>query len=198
MKTTRLILLFTLFLTACAARPSAQKEPNKQAVGPDDEELHLIKASYEAVDTVIAQIERSHLKYDLQKTKPIMVASFVDIDYVQNSSTFGRMIGEEVASRFAQSGYPVIELKMRPETVVIYEELNSHATGEKILSRNLQNLTFEHDAQAVVVGTYAPAKNHVYVTMKVIRAKDGIIIYSHDYRLPMDADTKSLLRSKRR
>lgn len=192
------ISYLAVVLSGCAAGPSSSRQPSKQSVASDTTESHLIKSSYDAVDRVINQIEHSHLKHELQKNKPIMVASFVDIDYVQHSSTFGRMIAEEVASRFSQSGYPVIELKMRPDTLVIYEELNSHATGEKVLSRNLQHLTFEHDAQAVVVGTYAPAKNYVYVTMKVIRSRDGIIIYSYDYRLPMDADTKSLLRSKRK
>ena len=72
------------------------------------------------------------------------------------------------------------------------------SSGEFILSRKVKELSFEHDAQAVIIGTYAAAKNIVYVTLKVVDVRDNIIVYSTDYSLPIDEDTKKLLRDNRR
>jgi len=185
------IILISALGSGCSYVPSSGDEPERADVGK--EQNHLILASYNAVDSVLREVEHSRLRFDLDRSKPIIVTSFVDIDNVQESSTFGRIIGEQVGSRFAQSGYPVVEVKMRADSLVIRE-----GTGELILSRHLQDLSFEHDAQAVVVGTYAQAKDFVYVTMKVIRARDGIIVYSYDYRMPIDADTKRLLNPRQR
>ncbi len=179
-------------VSGCAPGPTQPGAPNRQQVNADDEK-HLIKASYDAVDRMLGEVETSRLRFDLIKSKPLIVASFVNIDNIQESSTFGRIIGEQVGSRFSQNGYPVVEVKMRADSVMVRE-----GTGELVLSRHLQDLSFEHSAQAVVAGTYAQAKDFVYVTMKLIRAEDGIIVYSYDYRMPMDADTKRLLNPPRK
>jgi len=47
--------------------------------------------------------------------------------------------------------------------------------------------------QAVVVGTYAPAENYVYVTLKVVRSVDNVVLAAHNYVLPLDDNVASLL-----
>lgn len=165
--------------------------------GEENNTSHLIRASYSAVDAVLSAIENSRLSFRLNPTRPLIVTSFVDVDDVRYSSTFGRMIGEQVGSRFAQSGYNVIELKMRNDIYVPHPD-RGRSAGEFMLSREIQELSFEHDAQAVIVGTYAAAKNIVYVTLKVVDVRDNMIVYSTDYSLPIDDDTKKLLRDNRR
>ncbi len=203
MKTRLIPLLLTLglvVLLAGCARPhyNSHDEPNKvNARKTEKSESHLIRASYDAVDRVLSAIEHSHLNFKMNKQRPLIVTSFVDIDDVRHSSTFGRMIGEQVGSRFAQSGYQVIELKMRHDIFVPSPEQNV-SSGEFMLSRELRDLSFEHDAQGVVVGTYAAAKNIVYVTLKVVDARNNIIVYSTDYSLPMDENIKNLLRDTRK
>ncbi len=200
MKTHRIQTLFMLALvlsmTACS-RPyyNTHEEPLK--VNPNKTEKtqsHLIRASYDAVDRILSAIENSHLNFNLDKQHPLIVTSFVDIDDVRYSSTFGRMVGEQVGSRFAQSGYQVIELKMRSDIFVPAPGQGS--SGEFMLSRELRDLSFEHDAQAVIVGTYAAAKDIVYVTAKVVDARNNIILYSTDYSLPVDDNIKKLLRDQ--
>jgi TolB-like protein len=127
----------------------------------------------------------------------MIVTSFADIDDVRFSSTFGRMIGEQIGSRLSQSGYRVIEPKMRGNIFIPHPDRGASG-GEFMLSRELVNLSFEQDAQAVIVGTYAAAKDLVYVTMKVIDVKDNSIVYSMDYAIPLDDNTKKLLRDEKR
>jgi len=203
MKMRLIPLLLTLSLVgllASCARPhyNTHDEPRKvNAQRTEKSESHLIRASYDAVDRVLSAIENSHLNFKLSKQRPLIVTSFVDIDDVRYSSTFGRMMGEQVGSRFAQSGYQVIEMKMRHD-IFVPSPSKGLSSGEFMLSRELRNLSFEHDAQGVIVGTYAAAKNIVYVTLKVVDARNNIIVYSTDYSLPVDENIKKLLRDQRK
>ena len=86
----------------------------------------------------------------IDKSKPIIVTSLVDIDDLDKSSSMGRMAGEIIANRLSQSGYIVKELKMGENKIFIKEGM-----GEFILSRKLKEIAKNYDVQAVVVGTYA-------------------------------------------
>lgn len=157
-------------------------------------DISLVDSSYEAADKLIKAVERNKLlSYDLSPHKPVIVASFVNIDNVSDSSRFGRMVAEQIGSRFAQKGYQIIELKLRTNTIFIERE-----RGEFMLSREVHEISLEHDAQAVIVGTYAEAAEIVYVTAKLIRASDGVILASHDYEMPLGVNTKSMMRGTKR
>ncbi|MDG1192344.1 MAG: FlgO family outer membrane protein, partial [Arenicellales bacterium] len=52
-----------------------------------------------------------------------------------------------------------------------------------------------HDAQAVIVGTYAAGKNSVFVTAKLIAAKGNTVMASFDYQLPVGSNTRDLLQA---
>ncbi|MBE0438740.1 MAG: hypothetical protein IBX57_03075 [Gammaproteobacteria bacterium] len=147
------------------------------------EDVNLISLNYVAADHLIAAAAS-----DLSTSHPILTTSFANIDDLKSSSTFGRITGEQVGSRFSQNGYSVVEMKVR-NSVFIKEQ-----SGEFILSRELKTLSTLHDAQAVLVGTYAVGSASVYVTAKLIATKDNIVIASYDYILPMGPDTKALLR----
>jgi len=193
------ISLILLGMMGCAPlNDPSSNEPSKP--NPRDgfqRDSYLIRANYEALDKTLDAIEQSRLTFRLNKNRPMIVTSFVDIDDVRFSSTFGRIIGEQVGSRLSQSGYRVIEPKMRGNIFIPHPDRGA-SSGEFILSRELVNLSFEHDAQAVVVGTYAAAKDLVYVTLKLIDVKDNSIVYSMDYAIPIDDNTKKLLRDEKR
>lgn len=147
------------------------------------EDVNLISLNHVAADNLIAAAAGV-----LSTSHPILTTSFANIDDLKSSSTFGRIAGEQVGSRFSQTGYSVVEMKVR-SSVFIKEQ-----SGEFILSRELKTLSTLHDAQAVLVGTYAVGSASVYVTAKLIATKDNIVIASYDYILPMGPDTKALLR----
>ncbi len=175
MKLTK-IILYTALFSGLIISCSTIKDKN------------LIHASYVAADTLLG----TRIKPTLYSEKqPILVASFVNIDNVQYSSTFGRIIAEQIGSRLVQRGYKVIEMKMRG-TIFVQEQ-----TGELLLSRKVRELSVEHDAYAVIVGTYGASEKTVYVTAKLIRTQDNVILSSYDYSLPRGPDTKKMLQKKR-
>jgi TolB-like protein len=182
MKKTLTLLYASLLSVAMAGCGSIIKDYN------------LVSSSHTAADKLLkgvkdipALVPRNNGVYMKQ---PILVASFVNIDNVQQSSTFGRMTAEQIGSRLVQRGYKVIEMKMRGSIFV------QEKTGELLLSRELRQISLQHDAYAVVVGTYGASKGTVYVTAKLVRAEDNVILSSYDYRLPMGPDTKKMLQKR--
>ena len=45
----------------------------------------------------------------------------------------------------------------------------------------------------VLVGTFSPAANYTYISLKLVRTEDSRIIRGHDYALPNDRDVNRLL-----
>jgi TolB-like protein len=139
-------------------------------------------ANYKAVDYLIEKLPK-----DTLKGSPLLVASFVNVDNLSESSTFGRMISEQISSRFKQLGYTSIELKLR--TSIFIKE----GSGEFLLSRELSDISTKHNANAMVVGTYAVASDRVYLTIRIVNAVDSAILASYDYNIPMTRDVVKML-----
>ncbi|MBV0934111.1 FlgO family outer membrane protein [Marinobacterium weihaiense] len=127
----------------------------------------------------------------LHTDSPVLAATFADIDDLQQSSTFGRTLSEQFTSALSNQNLPVIEVKMRDSLFV------KERTGELILSRKLHSLVQAHDAQAVLLGTYAIGGHNVYVNVRIVRTSDNIILGSHDFSLPLNRDIKAMLPRKR-
>jgi hypothetical protein len=101
------------------------------------------------------------------------------------------MIAEQIASRFAQCGYTVIEMKLRNQVFI------ERGAGEFVLSRELRSIGESHNAQAVIAGTYALGKEVAYVNARVIRTTDSVVMGAYDYSLPMGKNTRAMLRAGR-
>ncbi|MBN1392066.1 MAG: hypothetical protein JW947_04605 [Sedimentisphaerales bacterium] len=146
----------------------------------------ITSINYSAADSLLSRIPR-----ELAKDAPVLVASFVDLDNLNESSTFGRVVSEQIASRFNQRGYATIEMKLRTDVFI------REGSGELLLSREVSAISDKHRAQAVVVGTYAVASQRVYLTARVINVSDGRVLSSYDYEIPITSDVfKMLLKGK--
>lgn len=160
------------------------------AVGPSYEEAansRLIQANYDNVDALLAST-RAHA---LDRQLPVVVATLVNVDALTESSRFGRALSEQISTRFTKLGYAVVELKLRENIFVRQGE------GEFLLSREVRDISLNHKAQAVVVGTYAEGRDYVYINLKLIGIHDNVVIGAHDYVLPLDSNIKSLLKPGR-
>lgn len=124
---------------------------------------------------------------DMTRYGPMIAATFVNIDDVSQSSTLGRISSELVASALSRQGLRVREVKMR-DSLFIEERL-----GELILSRQVQRLSERYDARSILMGTYAEGQNYVYISARVVRAADALLLGSADFRLPLNNNTRALL-----
>ncbi len=124
----------------------------------------------------------------LQPGDAIIAASFANIDDLTRSSTFGRVASAQLTSQLTTAGYSVIEMRLRDSVYIAEKE------GEFLLSRAVSDISTEHSATLVLVGTYAVGDSHVFVTAKLVRTADNIAVASHDYVLPYTRDMRILLR----
>lgn len=175
MRTLLLGLLLT-FVSGCASLSGSTQ--------PDGDDFFM-QANYRAVDQLLAHIPASRA---LNRQQPIVVASLVNIDDLY-SSRLGRTLSEQLATRLTQSGYSVVELKLRDSIFV------KQMQGELLLSRELKDITRNHKAQAVLVGTYSEANGQVYLTIKLVGVGDNVVISAQDYLLPLNSSVRSLLWS---
>lgn len=148
----------------------------------DLKESNLVRVGYIISDCLI-----DNLRTPLNPDEVVLVACFVDVNNVQRSSSFGRMLAEHMVSRFSQNGYTVIEVKFRDSLYVKERE------GEFLLSRKLRDISSAHNAQAVVVGTYLLAPNDVYLSARIVQASNARLISSCDFRMPLTDDFKTML-----
>lgn len=138
---------------------------------------NIIPFSYQIADGL-----ETNLKQPISNQELIIVASFVKIDNLNESSTFGLLIAEQIASRLIQKGYKIKELRLRQGSILVQE-----GKGEFLLSRDLQHISKNYNAAAVVVGTFAETLGRIYVSARIVRPSDGIIISSYDVGIKLDS-----------
>ena len=183
MKQPALRLLGLLALTVLAGCGSPNHRPYPMVSA--EQESPVVQASYNAVDALLAGqtlspviIPRGH--------KGILVATVADINNLNRSSAFGRMLSEQLSSRLAQLGIPVNELKLRDNLFV------NQAEGEFLLSRELKEISAAQNADYVLVGTYANGGGAAHVTIKLVRATDSRVSNAYNFSVRITESIKGL------
>ncbi len=140
----------------------------------------IIVANHHAADMLLQNAP-------LDPGYPVLVATLVNVDRLGESSRMGRIFSEQIAGRLVQRGLLVTELKMRENLVMQREQ------GELLLSRELREVSRAHDAQAVVVGTYAVSATVLYVSIKLVKPDGNLVVAAHNYAVPIDENVRALL-----
>ncbi|WP_386082930.1 FlgO family outer membrane protein [Vreelandella sp. F11] len=171
------MVMALLLLAGCSTLGNA----NNRAVEPEPDLSELVHA---AAEQMVAS------NPELTRYSPMIAATFVSIDNLSQSSTLGRISSEIMASALARQGMQVREVKMRDSMFI------EESVGELILSRQVQRLTAQHNARSILMGTYAQGQDYVYVSARVVRAGDAMVLGSADFRLPLNNNTRSLLEGQ--
>ncbi|WCM94694.1 FlgO family outer membrane protein [Acidovorax sp. NCPPB 2350] len=175
-----------LLLPGCAryyygsAAPGGGSGP-LAALGLGSPAADLLEANYLAADTLLQQAPQ------LDPRQPVLVATLVHIDRLDESSRLGRLCSEQIMGRLVQRGVRVTELKMRQSLAM------QPGQGELLLSREVREVSRAQSAQAVVVGTYAATAQSVFVSLKLVSPEGNTVIAAHDYVLPVDDNVRILL-----
>lgn len=150
---------------------------------PVDENVRtdLIDVNYKAADALVAGLQ-------LDRKQPLLVATFVNLEVLTESSRLGRLFSELVGGRLAQRGYAVKELKLRDNLFM------KASQGALLLSREVQDISQTQSAQAVIVGTYTSSGKMLYLSVKLVVPEGNVVLAAHDYAMPIDANIKGLLK----
>lgn len=183
-------VLLAMLLSACETAPKAAvvAEPTyEQALSGNNFNTVNYNAVSELMKRYQTPASASNAGTDVSGA-PFIVATLVNIDQLEQSSTLGRVISEQISSRLAQLGFGVVELKVRNG---VYMKRNE---GEFLLTREIKEVATAHKAQAVVVGTYAESASFIYVSLKMVNPATSMILAAYDYTLPLDRQIRSMLR----
>lgn len=167
------VIVCALILSACAGPGSLVEKSNSA----------FTQVNYEAVDKLVATTA-----VPIDKKTPLLVATIVNIDSLNQSSRYGRLISEQIATRLTQLGFNVTEMKLR-NNVYIQE-----GAGELLLSRDMRDLSKSHNSQVVVVGNYAVASDSIHLTLKAVTVIDNRVISAVNYAMPLSDNNYKLLK----
>ncbi len=92
----------------------------------------------------------------------LIFTTMVNLDDLYQTSKFGRVLSESLATRLFRHGYGVIELRK------INGLLIKDKSGELVLSRETGKLAKEHEANAIVAGTYSMTPRSIIINVKVL------------------------------
>ena len=169
-----LALALAASLAGCASGPIYQQAAHSEG---------LSGVIYDAADQVVGSAANA----GLTRNKPIIIATSVNVDDLGDSSTFGRLASQLVATRLTQLGYLVRDVTYMQGLVVTPE------TGEMVLSREASKIALENNAQAVVAGTYAVGGEKIYLNLRLLAAADGHLISAVDVAIPLNEDTQRMI-----
>lgn len=155
----------------------------------------LIEQSYDLADRLIRNMEEVAMRAThtpIGKDAPFLVATFVDVTSLQPEARFGRIVADQVAARFVQQGYHLVEARLRKDGIAIYEGM-----GELMLSRKLQEVGQSFDAAYVITGTYSVGTHSVFLNAKVIAVMNSRVLASGDVELEKTRAVSDLVQRRK-
>jgi len=151
----------------------------------------LLAATSRATDSILGQLGAQAVAPTEPLTHPIIVGSVQNISDLDKPAPLGRLLGEAIAARITQRGFPVVEAKLSGN-------LKINEQGQMLLSDQAREIAQAHKAQVVVVGSWTEGGKFVYVTVKAIRAEDGLALASQSFALPKEQNVQLLLVTPRK
>ena len=173
-----LLLTVPLLLAGCATNKDKQQR-DYTTVSSN----RFIEANYQAADALMRQLTGK-----LASDKPLIMATLVNIDELEQTTTLGRLVSEQLSTRLAQGGLSMVEMKLRSN---VYLKRNQ---GELMLTREIGEVATAHNAQAIVVGSYAETSDMVFINVKVIQPNTNFVLAGQDYVLAKEAIVRSMLQ----
>lgn len=119
---------------------------------------------------------------------PIGVTTFVNIDDLYVTSTFGRMVSEQLMSELTMRGFDVVELRHSDALQFL------DSTGEFALSRDVRAIRPERNLSAIVVGTYVVSPQRVYVNARLVDPSSSMVISAGSVEMSKTKELGKLLR----
>ncbi len=171
-----LLSLASIAFSGCAA-PTVYKEPRHVAQAPVSSHCQVVNIPSANIMPTIFQVAqglalqlRQNLRDQDIENWPCIVTSFADIDNLNRSSRFGRLLAEAVSSQLFRQGAVIRDVRSAKSLFV------QPQNGELILSRYAKNLAGQMDARAVIAGTYGKGASSVAVNLRMIDLSTRAIV----------------------
>ena len=145
-------------------------------------------------NTSVGRFKTSYLAEQIDKyyrgtnPGPLGVTTFVNIDDLYTTSTFGRMVGEQLMSELAIRGFDVVELRQSDALQFL------GSGGEFGLSRDVGLIRRERDLGGVVVGTYVVSPVRVYLNARLLDPNTSMVVSAGSVEMSKTEEIARMLR----
>ncbi len=120
---------------------------------------------------------------------PLGVTTFVNVDDLYSTSTFGRVLTEQLVSELAMKGFDVVELRHSDALQFLNNE------GEFALSREMGSVRRERKLGGILVGTYVVSPERVYVNSRLIDPSSSMILSAASAEMTKTPEIVKLARA---
>ncbi|MFH1217624.1 MAG: FlgO family outer membrane protein [Pseudomonadota bacterium] len=118
----------------------------------------------------------------------LLVCTFVDINKLYRTSSFGRYVAVQLMNEFQRNFYPVIDIR-KSLSIMVQEK-----RGEFGLSRDPEEIAASHSAGAVLTGTYLVGESEIIVNAEIVDNKRARLLSSATVIVPRNALNNLLLK----
>lgn len=136
----------------------------------------------ELAEQLVSCVEESGLRGTVA-----LPVSFVNMDNLEETSSFGRYIAEQMFHEFNQRGFPVREYRNRGNTIA-----QRNDQGEFYLDRPTRNVAVGKNG-LIVAGTYYSDQESIFVNARIIRPSDGMVLRTGQLVLQNTGVTRRML-----
>lgn len=156
-------------------------------------DANYIRTAYNAISNLLATARPSIVCEDsFDPERPVLYATTVDLNNVQGTSNFGRLMSESLATALTQHWRSkVIKMTVRQGSIPIIPR-----QGEFILSREVLDLASDYQAGAVLVSTYSVALDKVYIGVDLVNVDQNAVVASTMFSVPLGPRTYALLNNQ--
>lgn len=168
---------------------AAEQEPDKrekevQDVNESKQPENQMEVIQAFMDNLITDLMDHFLDQDmltnedLKKDQRFIYSAFVDESDYDETTPFGRLLGDALATKIQNQGFQVLEVRLS-KAIRIHKQF-----GIVALSQDLQQLMDEHKASFVTTGSYTLTPEGIYVSAKIIGKTSQVIYASSSRWLP--------------
>jgi TolB-like protein len=150
----------------------------RQAETSDD---NLVEMSFEGVQKLLLG-----LREPLPKGSLVVINSLINVTDLGQTLAFGRIVSDQISSALQNNGYIVTGMELPTEMFAKNE------AGILQLPEKTKDALNALGARAVVIGSYAPGRNNIYISLRLVDIASQTVISSTDYAVAMGPDAKAL------
>jgi TolB-like protein len=119
---------------------------------------------------------------------PIAVTTFVSLDDLYLTSSFGRIYSEQLLSELVMRGYDVVEIRQGNSIQFLQAE------GEYRLTRELEKIKNSVELGGIIVGTYTVSPDRVYLNARLLDPNRSLVLSAASVEITKTAEIERLLR----
>ena len=176
------------------------RKPTTETLFAEDD-TSIVETNTYAADDLADAIDSK----EFPKGSRLHVQPLRNLTDAADASPFGRVVADQLAARLSTYGY---ELTLAPPTTVAEVETESLAreitraedARKREEAKEQRGLLVAKPVEAelpprpaILSGEYTTGQDVIYLTIRVTRVDDQVIIASHSWTLPNNENTRSLL-----